>query len=80
MWKTRLPAAIPTCYNEGVAHFTNRSTVQKVGNSLTVLIPAELARAVSLSRGDQVMLNVMSDDSIVVTRVPFKYRETILRG
>lgn len=47
----------------------NVQRVQKVGNSLAVVIPAKVARALAIQRDDMVLVEVYGENSVVVRRL-----------
>lgn len=63
-----------------MAEFTNRSTIRRVGNSLAVLLPANLLRRMKLERGDQVVIGIMGDDTLTLTKVPYEFKERMIRA
>lgn len=44
-------------------------TVIKVGTSLAVILPADVCRALGISRGDAVTLGIFEQNTIVVRRL-----------
>ena len=61
-----------------MAKFTNRTTVRRVGDSLAVLLPHMFLRQLKIERGDQMVVSVLNDDTLTLTKVPFEFKERMI--
>lgn len=68
----------PESYNKNMSYFTNRSEIRKVGNSLGILLPQRLLRAIQIERGDQVIVEVVGPDTLTLTKVPLEFKERMI--
>lgn len=71
---------VPGSYNKKMSYFTNRSEIRKVGNSLGILLPLKLLRAIQTERGDQVIITVSGPDTLTITKVPLEFKERMIRA
>lgn len=54
-----------------------RTRIQKVGNSLCIIVPVDLARSVRFRRGDEVIFGQLDENTIAVRKVPDLFYQEI---
>lgn len=54
-----------------------RTRAQKVGNSIAIIVPVDLARMMRLQRGDEVIFGVIDSSTIAVRKLPDLFYQEI---
>ena len=52
------------------------STMMRIGNSLGVIVPAEIRRKARMSKGSKIKFELSPDGKVVLSKIGVKYNET----